>query len=474
MIKGILKFSIILSLVCSFTAIANTDLSYLPSATKWYQHIDAIGKFYLHKDARGVPVGNFPTWRCNDGSLRNQKLCKGETKLFGMENIFDLDYVRMQSRQTFAYGALFNLTGNHEYLKLHNAGVNWLINHAFLDNGSFTLLFKNGKAVKQNEAAKTAQDLSYALVGIAMNAYLTHSKRSLEVIKKAQKFIYDKYYSKEKDLLLWCFEDSHFDKKEQLELVASLDQLNAYLLLSLRLFDDEDQKHFIKVIENTIRYINKNFYDKDNNRFHGCIDNKKCFNYLTGRHTDYGHTVKAFWMEYLAASMLNDEKLKKFAENGIKTTLNRALASNNIEWFESDTKEQASWWVYAELDQAALSLALAKKRAMSNTLNSFIDTYTDYQYGELKDYLKAHYWRNGFHSSEHALIGLLLSNAIRYEQCTDDKCRFDNQTTLYFAPSDNSTNYTPYLFDGKVEKVQKSFDGKVIKVTYSKLYLPKL
>ena len=45
-------------------------------------------------------------------------------------------------------------------------------------------------------------------------------------------------------------------------------------------------------------------------------------------------------MEYLAASMLHDQKLKDFAENGIKTTLNRALASNNIEWFESDTKEQ--------------------------------------------------------------------------------------------------------------------------------------
>ena len=58
-------------IMISNQCIAKTDLENLPSYETWLEHASYLEKFWLHKDARGVPEGNFPTWRCNDGTLRN-------------------------------------------------------------------------------------------------------------------------------------------------------------------------------------------------------------------------------------------------------------------------------------------------------------------------------------------------------------------------------------------------------------------
>ena len=85
---------------------------------------------------------------------------------------------------------------------------------------------------------------------------------------------------------------------------------------------------------------------------------------------------------------------------------------------------------------------------------------------------KSFYWRNGFHNSEHSLIGTILSNAIRAKQCSDAKCKSKNSTYLYFAPvDDKDRNFTPYYYSGKIVKTEKTKDG--LKVFFEDIDLPK-
>ncbi|MGN0916336.1 MAG: hypothetical protein ACI4NE_08300 [Succinivibrio sp.] len=110
---------------------------------------------------------------------------------------------------------------------------------------------------------------------------------------------------------------------------------------------------------------------------------------------------------------------------------------------------------------------------MPDTLNQWVNNFTDKEYGEMKNWgLKTWFWRNGFHSTEHALIGTIVSNAIRAKNCSTDKCRKENETTLHFAPVDaEDTNFTPYYFSGDIAKVER--DGDTTTVTFSNVDLPK-
>ena len=283
-------------IILSNQCMAKTDLKNLPSYETWLEHASYLEKFWLHKDARGVPEGNFPTWRCNDGTLRNQSLCPYERDIGQMQHITGIDFVRMNTRQTFAYGALFNITGNKEALRLHMAGVKFLLEKIKDKEGGYHVLLEKGEPLAwpkdapftDYRLARTSQDLSYVLMALSMNAYLTHDKKIIDELREAQKYIYDTYYDKEKGIIRWCFSDTYFDKKEQVELVAMLDQLNAYLLLSYRLMPDTYKSEWGKIIRQTIKDMNKNFYTKKLNRFYGCTHDKSCFDTENGRHIDNG------------------------------------------------------------------------------------------------------------------------------------------------------------------------------------------
>lgn len=482
-IRSITKFGLTAALCSSFLTLAHakTDLNNLPDYKTWIEHAGYLEKFWLHEDAKGTPLGNFPTWRCNDGSLRNMKLCPYERDVGRMLEISMIDFVRMSARQTFAYGALFNITGNKEALRLHKAGVKFILDNVKDPNGGYHVLLEKGKPLSwPKEApltdhilARTSQDLSYVLLAFSMNAYLTHSKESIYELMQAQKYIYDTYYDRENGYIRWCFSDTMFDKKDQVELVAMLDQLNAYLLLSWRLMPETYKKEWGEVIRTTIEDMNKKFYVKDRNRFLGCTHDKSCYDFENGRHQDYGHRVKTFWMEYLAALGLGDEKLMQFAKKGMKETLDAAISSKKNDWYGDDLQRGPDWWVYAELDQAALTLALSNDYDMPDTLYQWINDFTDKEYGEIKNFgLKTWFWRNGFHSSEHALIGTIVSNAIREKNCSTDKCLKDNATTLYFSPvNSKDVNFSPYYFYGDISKI--SYDGDTAAVTFKNVDLPK-
>jgi hypothetical protein len=164
-------------------------------------------------------------------------------------------------------------------------------------------------------------------------------------------------------------------------------------------------------------------------------------------------------MEYLIAIGLNDDRLKRFAKNGMKETLYLALQKDQKNWFQSQKGDDAQWWVFAELDQAALTLALTDDFPIPQTLKTILGKYTDRKNGELKFGTKTHLWRNGFHSTEHALIGSVLSEILRNGNS-------GSGTVLYFAPAEpEKMIYTPYLFGGDV--------GGIAEVHFSNVTLPR-
>ncbi|MFM9157915.1 MAG: hypothetical protein ACKOPK_08335, partial [Dolichospermum sp.] len=60
----------------------------------------------------------------------------------------DREYVRAKSRQVFAYGVAYNLTGNRKYLSYAKAGVDYLRANALVEygeRGAYTYFDKTGK-----------------------------------------------------------------------------------------------------------------------------------------------------------------------------------------------------------------------------------------------------------------------------------------------------------------------------------------
>ena len=105
--------------------------------------------FWLTADALGAPIGNFPTFRCNDGTAYHPEAPCPELARppEWIASELGRDYTRMKSRQTFLYGVAFHITGEERYLEYARAGVTWLRQHAYeRDTGSAVTYWSGGKA----------------------------------------------------------------------------------------------------------------------------------------------------------------------------------------------------------------------------------------------------------------------------------------------------------------------------------------
>ena len=91
-----------------------------------------LAPFWLRPEALGSPVGAFPTFRCDDGTLVDPDLPCGELLIAGpwVSSQLGKEFTRMRSRQTFFYGVAFHLTGEERYLALAKAGVDQIRAHA--------------------------------------------------------------------------------------------------------------------------------------------------------------------------------------------------------------------------------------------------------------------------------------------------------------------------------------------------------
>lgn len=108
-------------------------------------------KFWTLPDAVELKDDLFPTYRTNKGEVlsKNQEEWPEEFKEALKDKITEglveteYNFIRVHSRQTYAYGIAFHMTGKPEYLKLCRKGTLALIDAIDGNYGMFTKKYRN-------------------------------------------------------------------------------------------------------------------------------------------------------------------------------------------------------------------------------------------------------------------------------------------------------------------------------------------
>jgi len=467
---GLIAFALGIPAVCQ----AQGCIDDLPTGEDWVRHLyrDLL-PFWSMPEAVGNPEGNFPSFRYRDGSVVDpadslrEGLDEWEAEFPTLRQHLDNQYVRMMSRQTFLYGVGYHMTGDERFLALAKVGVDYLLENAQEKNGAFFGYFDQGDGQWHPEPGqRTPQDMAYALLGPAFYYYLTRDPEVLQAVVKGKEYIFRHYTAEDGRRLRWIdrdFVDAGGDTHlvHQVRLVGQLDQLNAYMvLLSPLLTDGRVQEEWKEDLRRLADLLVEEFYSEEHRLFWGDIgpEGKK----FGEGGPDFGHTVKSFWMLYLISGILEDEKLEKFAMDGMAETLEEAYLPEVGAWGLAREEDggivrHRLWWTYAELDQAAATLGLRDPTCackLAPTYRYWFEKFVDPLYGEVGTFIddetgeiwwgKAFSWKNGFHSLEHCLIGYITGKAAR-----------GKPVDLYYAflgkPEDDLIR--PYYFRGVVEEV---------------------
>lgn len=479
----IIKVFALLTFIFSNSTVAQkVDTTKLPTGSDWLNHTtNGLAPYWLMESAQGIPLGNFPTFRCDNGEVIDLKNVCRELKHGWMRSHYDREYTRMKSRQTFAYGVLYHLTGNQDALALAKSGAYYLINNLQdTKNGGFISFTVDGEpGLKATQ--RTSQDQAYALVGLAMYYYLTRDKLIEQALIKQQNHVFTHYRDDSNDELKWVIEHGDENYATQRELVAQLDQINGYMLLVAPILPKEYQQQWNDDLDWLTTQMIQHYYNAEENRFYGAVHSEAAMS-QRARHNDFGHTIKAFWMSYLVGQYLENEEFIALGEQGMRATIKDAsytkplyqledsMSAKLVEqwqdqvfipgWISRPSSYGISSWEWAELDQAAMTLNMLDKSQVDKlfyTQQYYMDAWVDHTYGGVglnPKSTKAFHWGNGYHQFEHALVGYI--SASQYYQ---------SPAKLFYAiPSSdfNGAQLQPYYFKGKIQQVINNDDQQTV------------
>ena len=433
----------------------------LPTGERWLKHFNEdLLPFWNVPDAWGSPRGDFPTFRGNDAKTVDWAKPPEElaTAPGWIKENFGRDYVRMKSRQTYFYGMAYHLTGDPKMLELARDGAAFIRKKA-LDPATGSAVSYWEKGVPHPEVlARTSQDLAYAQLGLAMYYYLTRDEAVLRDINRLKRHIFAEYWNPQWQALRWVVKATPEDDHLRQELVAQLDQVNAYLLLLAPILPEPDRKEWTADLKRLAQVMVRDYHDADRHLFWGTIHDpaqKK----LGSRHTDFGHSAKAYWMLERIGRLSQDQALLDLATTGAKAVLKQAYLPDSGTWGSRLRPDGAvdtgkEWWIYAELDQLAATLALTDPaqalplpRTADFWFRRLVDPVNHEVWGgaggapdfEVWEGPKIHQWKSGYHSAEHALVGYLTAQALHGQPAI-----------LYFAPRSARAALRPYFFEGTV------------------------
>jgi mannose/cellobiose epimerase-like protein (N-acyl-D-glucosamine 2-epimerase family) len=423
----------------------------------------------MTRDAIGTPRGNFPTFRCDDGSrLDLSAPCPEFSELDSpdwawIKEGIHRDYARMKSRQVFFYCVGFHLTGDDRLLALARDGLT-VLRRNFFDSDDLPYTYLEDGSGQPPQLQRTSQDLAYALNGFAFYYYLTRDRRTLRDLLRIKTHIFDNYYDSENDMLRWVAHappsaPPRSAETERKELVAQLDQINAYMLLVTPYLPEPHRTRWTKEMVHLSHVMIRDFYSQKHQLFWGSVHDDSGRR-LGSRHTDFGHTIKALWMIERVGRQSRNESLIMFSEQRVPDLLFRAYDDRDATWGSKVDQNgrfvrDREWWIHCELDQVAATWALhdsSISRYLPTTYGFWMDQFVDKRHGGIYHMLtatgerrfpKAHLWKNGFHESEHALIGYITAQVLRGEP-----------VVLYYAPREDleQPDVQPYLFFADVER----------------------
>jgi mannose/cellobiose epimerase-like protein (N-acyl-D-glucosamine 2-epimerase family) len=418
--------------------------SALPTLDRWRHHLtDELLPFWTTPEALGTPVGNFPTFRCNDGSLlRRDAPCPELARPGWIQPELGRDYARMKSRQTYLYGVAFHITGDERYLEYARAGVAWLRAHAYEhDTGSAVTYWVDGTPGPPPDQ-RTTQDLAYAQVGLAFYYYLTRDPEVLSDLLRLERHIMTRYWAPSAappgGALRWVLADG--DKPGEArreELVAQLDQINAYMLGLAPLIEDAQvARAWRDDLVRLARVIQHQYFAPELGMFWGAVHDP-ALKQLGTDHTDFGHSIKALWMIYLTGQLTGERALVEFARPLVAPLLARAAQPSGC-WASGlrasgELDRGSQWWVSAELDQAAATLAVREPTAapyagyLAASYACWFSRFVDHKDHEVWPFVPADFteasfadggppklfhWKNGYHSLEHVLVSMITTASL--------------------------------------------------------------
>ncbi len=440
-----------------------------------------VWKDYLVKDlmkywdtpqASDLSGDLFPTYRTNKGDILSQnreewpeefKQALNDPVTIGLVQT-DYNFVRAHSRQTYAYGIAFHMTGNPRYLELCRKGALALVKAM---DGNYGMHVK--KSVKTLEGdterkIRTSQDLAYGLTGLGMYYFLTHDNGILHRIIQIKDYIFKAYMDDGRGYLTWYPKHT---KDPNVQIVAQLDQLYAYMLMLTPSLPEPYQSIWKKDMKKIVDILITQFYSERYQFFWGVGDNSSTMT-LGADHTDFGHSIKTFWVIQKVGELLGEPFYIDFARPKIDKILKSAYIPETGSWarrFDADGNLDVDkeWWILAELDQACEILSIhdpSYYKYLNHTHRYWMDNMVDRENGEVwhmvsgKDnkpviqYPKIHNWKNALHSFEHALFGYMTASRIK-----------DTEFELYYAlPEWERASHrvmAPYMFFGNVVNIHK-------------------
>lgn len=426
------------------------------AAAAWVRHLERdLVPFWTMPAALGAPVGEFPTFRCHDGRAWDAAApCPelGEAPDW-IRDALGRDYTRMRSRQTYFYGAAFHLLGEPRLLELARAGAERIAAEVDAE-GNVPSWRKEGEPGPAPEE-RTSQDLAYAQLGLAMYWYLTRDAATLDALLRVERRNFERYWRDDWEMLAWTLAGAEAERQE---LVAQLDQVNAYLLLVAPLLPEPHRERWTGHLRRLARILVDRYWNEELGMFWGRLDDPAELR-IGGRHFDFGHTTKALWMLERIAVATGDEALAAWARPRAARLLERAFVPESGCWASAPGEEGAldrglTWWTFAELDQTAATLALADRaqaRHLPATAACWRDRLVDSDQGGVwawadpedpdRHFGKVHLWKNGYHEGEHALVMAIAAAALAGEPAR-----------LHFAlPAGSGDDaLRPYFFAGRV------------------------
>lgn len=439
----------------------------------WKDHVvKDLMKFWDRPDASALSGGLFPTYRTNSGKNLPKdpadwpeefKAAVNDPVTKGLVDP-DKNYVRAHSRQTYAYGIAFHMTGNPHYLELCRKGA-MALSEAM--DGNYGMHITQTAATGSwdtERAVRSSQDLAYGLTGLGMYYFLTHDVGILHKIVQLKDYIFKVYMDDGRGYLTWFPKHT---KDPQVQIVAQLDQLYAYMLMLTPSLPEPYQTIWKKDMKKVVDILITHFYSEKYQFFWG-LENDSASMSLGTDHTDFGHSVKTFWVIMKVGELLGDPFYIDFARPKINKILKDAYIEETGSWarrFDADGNldTDKEWWILAELDQACEILSIhdpSYYEYLNNTHRYWFEHMVDYEHGEiwhmvsghnnkpLIQYPKAHSWKTSLHSFEHALFGYMTASHIK-----------DTEFELYYAlPEWERASHrilAPYMFFGNVVDIRQ-------------------
>lgn len=461
----------------------------------WKDHVvKDLMKFWDKPEAVALHGGLFNTYRTNTGNdlPKDQEQWPEEFKQALKDPVTvglvhpEYNFVRAHSRLTYAFGIAFHMTGNPHYLEVCRKGALALAEAMDGNYGMHVTQETESGKWDADYKLRTSQDLAYGLTGLGMYYFLTHDNTILHKIIQLKDYIFNVYMDDGKGYLTWY---PRHTKDPDVQIVAQLDQLYAYMLMLTPCLPEPYQGIWKKDMKKIVDILITQFYSEHYKFFWG-VQNTSTFMELGSDHTDFGHSVKTFWVIQKVGELLGDPFYIEFARPKIDNIIHSAYIEETGSWARRFDKNgnldtDKEWWILAELDQACEILSIHDPyyyKYLNNTHRYWFDKMVDKENGEIWhmldgrtdkpviQYPKAHNWKTSLHSFEHALFGYMTASRIK-----------DTEFDLYYAlpewekPSHRS--FSPYMFFGNVvnycREMHPSFmpDGNhIYRVTFNGLH----